>query len=81
MSRDFRPFFCLKDSLREIFRFRRNIQKAGVRVVNDFFLGYGDFHILRLLLLDVLTHLITFVWLIVPLKSVRNLQSFPKVSA
>ena len=64
-----------------VLRFRRDIHKAGVRVVNDFFLGYGDFHILRLLLLDVLTHLNTFVWLIVTLKSVRNLQSFPKGSA
>ena len=43
----------------------------------NFFFRYGDFHTFYILLLDVYT----FFCLIVPLKSVRNLQSFPKVAA
>ena len=45
-----------------------------------FFIRKGGFHIFKLLLVSLLTHQNNFFHLIVPLKSVRWLQSFPKCS-
>ena len=47
----------------------------------NFFFRYGDFHIFELLLLVMKMPPINFFCLIVPLRAMRRLQSFLKVSA
>ena len=84
------PIWIVKNGFANFFVFAKIfdciVRKSGVRIVNtrrtrNFFFRYGHFHIFKLLLLDVLSHPSIFFRMIVHLKSVRRLQSFPSVSA